>query len=137
MNLEPSEMFKALAVETRVKIIELLKSEGPMGAKKIAELVGVTPAAVSQHLKILRQAGFVRSERNGYWIPYSIDEEALENCGEVLAEICTCGCQGTGNFKEKQQEDSSLESLMKYEREIKNELRIIRDRIKELVSGDD
>ena len=59
MNLEPSEMFKALAVETRVKIIELLKSEGPLGAKKIAELVGVTPAAVYQHLKILRQAGFV------------------------------------------------------------------------------
>jgi DNA-binding transcriptional ArsR family regulator len=136
MNLEPSEMFKALAVETRVKIIELLKSEGPMGAKKIAERVGITPAAVSQHLKILRQAGFVRSERNGYWIPYSIDEEALENCGEALTEICTCGCQGTGNFKEKQLEDSSLESLMKYEREIKNELRIIRDRIKELESSD-
>ena len=135
MNLEPSEMFKVLAVETRVKIIELLKSEGPMGAKKIAELVGITPAAVSQHLKILRQAGFVRSERNGYWIPYSIDEEALENCGEALTEICTCGCQGTGNFKEKQLEDSSLESLMKYEREIKNELRIIRDRIKELESS--
>jgi DNA-binding transcriptional ArsR family regulator len=135
MNLEPSEMFKALAVETRVKIIELLKSEGPMGAKKIAERVGITPAAVSQHLKILRQAGFVRSERNGYWIPYSIDEEALENCGEALTEICTCGCQGTGNFKEKQLEDSSLESLMKYEREIKNELRIIRDRIKELESS--
>jgi DNA-binding transcriptional ArsR family regulator len=136
MNIEPSEMFKALAVETRVKIIELLKSEGPMGAKKIAELVGVTPAAVSQHLKILRQAGFVRSERNGYWIPYSIDEQALENCGEVLTEICTCGCEGTGNFKEKQLEDSSLESLTKYEREIENELRNVRDRIRELESGD-
>ena len=135
MNLEPSEMFKALAVETRVKIIELLKSEGPMGAKKIADRVGVTPAAVSQHLKILRQAGFVRSERNGYWIPYSIDEAALENCGEVLSEICTCGCEGSGNFKEKQLEDSSLESLTKYEREIENELRIVRERIKELKSG--
>ncbi len=56
MNLEPIEMFKALAVETRVKIIELLKSEGPLGAKKIAELVGITPVAVSQHLKILKQA---------------------------------------------------------------------------------
>jgi len=137
MNLEPSEMFKALAVETRVKIIELLKSEGPLGAKKIAELVGVTPAAVSQHLKILRQAGFVRSERNGYWIPYSIDEAALENCGDVLAEICTCGCQGSGGFREKELENSSLESLRKYESEIENELRIIRDRIKELKSNDD
>ncbi|MCK5268308.1 MAG: winged helix-turn-helix transcriptional regulator, partial [Spirochaetes bacterium] len=110
MNLEPSEMFKALAVETRVKIIELLKSEGPLGAKKIAELVGITPAAVSQHLRILRQVGFVRSERNGYWIPYSIDEEALQNCRDVLTEICTCGCQGTGKFREKELSDSSLES---------------------------
>jgi DNA-binding transcriptional ArsR family regulator len=137
MNLEPSEMFKALAVETRVKIIELLKSEGPLGAKKIAELVGVTPAAVSQHLKILRQAGFVRSERHGYWIPYSIHEEALENCGEVLAEICTCGCQGSGSFREKELANSSLASLRKYESEIENELRIVRDRMKELESGDD
>jgi len=38
-------MFKALAVETRVKIIDLLKSEGPLGAKKISELLGITPAA--------------------------------------------------------------------------------------------
>ena len=137
MNLEPSEMFKALAVETRVKIIELLKSEGPLGAKKIAQRVGVTTAAVSQHLKILRQAGFVRSERNGYWIPYSIDEAALENCGEVLAEICTCGCQGSGDFREKVLVDSSLESLRKYESEIENELRNVRDRIKVLESKDD
>lgn len=134
MRLEPSEMFKALAVETRVKIIELLKSEGPMGAKKIAELVGITPAAVSQHLKILKQAGLVRSERNGYWIPYSIDEQALENCGEVLSEICTCGCQGTGNFREKALRDADLAALRKYQQDIENELRIIRDRIKELES---
>lgn len=134
MNLEPVEMFKALAVETRVKIIELLKSEGPLGAKKIAELIGITPAAASQHLKILRQAGFVRSERNGYWIPYSIDEEALENCREVLTEICTCGCQGTGKFREKETSGSNLESLIKYKQEIENELKIVQDRIKELES---
>ena len=134
MNLEPSEMFKALAVETRVKIIELLKSEGPLGAKKIAELVGITPAAVSQHLRILRQVGFVRSERNGYWIPYSIDEEALQNCRDLLTEICTCGCQGAGKIREKELSDSSLESLKKYQEEIENELRIVRGRIKEIDS---
>ncbi len=134
MKLEPSEMFKALAVETRVKIIDLLKSEGPLGAKKIAEWVGITPAAVSQHLRILRQVGFVRSERNGYWIPYSIDEKALENCREVLTEICTCGCQGTGKFREKQASGSNLESLKKYQQEIENELKIVQNRIKELES---
>ena len=132
MNLDPMEMFKALAVDTRVKIIELLKSEGPLGAKKIAELVGITPAAVSQHLKILRQAGFVKSERNGYWIPYSIDENALENCRDVLTEICTCGCKGTGKFREKEFNDLIFGSLKRYERELKSELRNVRKRIREI-----
>jgi ArsR family transcriptional regulator len=134
VKLEPIEMFKALAVETRVKIIDLLKSEGPLGAKKISELLGVTPAAASQHLKILKQAGFVRSERNGYWIPYSIDEKALNNCKEVLTEICTCGCQGTGKFRDNELSDSSLESLKKYKQEIETELNTVRVRIKELES---
>ena len=132
MNIEPSEMFKVLGVETRVKIIDLLKSQGPLGAKKIAEMVGVTTAAASQHLKILKQAGFVRSERNGYWIPYSIDEKALENCRDVLTEICTCGCKGTGDFKEKELGDASLESLRQYEKEMEKELRVVKERIKEI-----
>ena len=132
MKIVPSEMFKVLAVETRVRIIDLLKSKGPLGAKNIAELVGVTPAAVSQHLKILRQSGLVRSERKGYWIPYSIDEEALEDCRRILNEVCTCGCRGTGKFREKELKESGLESLKKYEKELQNELKVVRGRIKEM-----
>jgi len=105
-----------------------------MGAKKISELLGITPAAVSQHLKTLKQAGLVRSERKGYWIPYSIDEEALENCGVVLSEVCTCGCQGTGRFKERELKGANLELLKKYERGLQNEIRIVRERIKEIQS---
>ena len=134
MKLDPPDMFKVLAVETRVKIIELLKSEGPLGAKNISETLGITPAAVSQHLKILKQAGLVRSERKGYWIPYSIDEEALENCGQILNEICTCGCQGTGNFRELELKNSSVESLKKYQTELEEELKSVEERIKELES---
>ena len=134
MKLEPAEIFKVLAVETRVKIIDLLKSRGPLGANNIAELVGITPAAVSQHLKILRQSGLVRSERKGYWIPYSIDEEALENCRQILNEVCACGCRGTGKFKEKELRGASLESIMKYKKELQNELRTVRERIKAIAT---
>ena len=134
MKLNPSDMFKVLGVETRIRIIDLLKYKGPLGAKSIAEDIGITTAAVSQHLKILKQAGLVRSERKGFWIPYSIDEEALENCKDVLSEVCTCGCQGTGKYKEKELDDSSLESLKRYETELRSELRIVRDRINEMKS---
>ena len=132
MKIEPSEIFKVLSVETRVKILDLLKAHGPSGAKDIAATIGVTTAAVSQHLKILKQAGLVRSERKGYWIPYSIDEEAMENCRQILNEVCTCGCQGTGKFREVELERSNLESLKKYEEELKNELNTVGQRVKEL-----
>ena len=134
MNIEPSEIFKVLSVETRVKILELLKAHGPSGTKDIAATIGVTTAAISQHLKILKQAGLVRSERKGYWIPYSIDENAMENCRQILNEVCTCGCQGTGNFREVESERSDLESLKKYEKELKNELNTVQQRVRELKS---
>ncbi len=134
MKIEPSEIFKVLSVETRVKIIELLKGKGPLGAKAVAATIGITTAAVSQHLKILKQAGLVRSERKGYWIPYTIDEKAMENCRQILNEVCTCGCQGTGKFREVESERSNLESLKKYEEELKNELNTVGKRVKELES---
>ena len=132
MIADPTEMFKALAVENRVKIIDLLKSKGPLGAKKISELLGVTTAAVSQHLRILKQAGLVRSERSGYWIPYSIDEKAMNDCRQALTEICTCGCREMESFRENEQCVSDLKALKKYKRQLETELRSVRDRIKAL-----
>lgn len=130
--LDSAELFKVLSIETRVKIVELLKANGPMGAKCISEQLGITPAAVSQHLKILKQAGLVRNERQGYWIPYTIDESALEKCRTLLNEVCTCGCRGTGRFKEEEAKGSSLEELKNYEKELQSELKSLRERIKEI-----
>jgi len=135
MKTEPSEIFKVLSVETRVKIIELLKGQGPLGTKDIAATIGITTAAVSQHLKILKQAGLVRCERKGYWIPYSLDEKALENCRQIVNEVCTCECQGTGKVREVEAERSELESLKKHEKELKKELTTVRQRVKELKSS--
>ena len=127
-----AEIFKLLSVETRIKIIELLKTQGPLGAKDIGVTIGITTAAVSQHLKILKQAGLVRSERKGYWIPYSIDEEVMENYRQILNDVYTCGCQGTGKIREVESEKSDLDSLKKYEKELYNELNTVQKRIKEL-----
>ena len=132
MIVEPAEIFKVLSVETRVKIIDLLKANGALGVKDISERLGITPPAVSQHLKILKQAGLVRSERQGYWIPYSINEEAIEGCREILNEVCSCGCKGTGKFKEKELSKASLEALKKYEIELQKELNKVRGRVSEI-----
>jgi DNA-binding transcriptional ArsR family regulator len=129
--MEPDccDIFKALSVGTRVQIIEILKSKGPLGAKKIAEMIGVTPAAVSQHLRTLRQVGLVRCQRKGYWIPYEIDEKALESCRYVMNEVCTCGCESPSMVIVKQLKGLSLESLERYKKELQNELRSVEERI--------
>lgn len=132
MDLEVSEMFKVLAVETRVRILDLLKAQGPLGAKEIARQTGITAAAASQHLKILRQAGLVRSERKGYWIPYAINEEALERYRRQLTEVCTCGCRGTANWREQELENADVEALKKYEKDLQEELKIVRQRLQEM-----
>jgi len=136
MLTEPAEIFKVLSVETRVRIIELLKGRGPLGAKDIAATIGITTAAVSQHLKILKQAGLVRSERKGYWIPYSIDEKAMENCRQLLTEVCTCGCQGSGKYSECAPERSDREALEKYTAELQHELNRVQQRLAALESSE-
>jgi ArsR family transcriptional regulator, arsenate/arsenite/antimonite-responsive transcriptional repressor len=132
MKYRSFELFKVLGVDTRVRIIELLKTRGPLGAMEIAKQVGITPAAVSQHLRLLRQSGLVRSERRGYWIPYSVNSEALERCGRQLAEVCTCGCRGAGVQEEPELLNTDLESLKKYQEELAQELRRVEARIKDL-----
>jgi len=132
MEWEISEMFKVLAVETRVKMLELLKTQGPLGAKEIARLLGISPAAASQHLKILKQSGLVRSERQGYWIPYAVNPETLEKYRRLLSEVCSCGCQGSGKWQEKGRRDTPLEALEQFEQDLQIELENVRQRIKEL-----
>jgi DNA-binding transcriptional ArsR family regulator len=129
---ECCDIFKALSVETRVKIIELLKAKGPLGPKKIAELLRVTPAAVSQHLKTLRHVGLVRSERRGYWIPYEVDAGALEDCRAKITQVCSCGCHEHNVIVVASGRKKDLKSLEDYKRKLEGELRRVNKLIEQI-----
>jgi predicted transcriptional regulator len=128
MKLKPSEICKVLSVETRLKIIKLLKTKGPLGAQDIARQLGVTTAAISQHLKIMSQVGIVSSERKGFCIPYSINEEVLSQCRQLLTEVCLCGCSESGKPDGEAINLSSLEALRKYEKDLEHKLKAVRER---------
>ena len=134
MERNQAELFKILGVDTRIRIIDLLKTRGPLGANEMSELLGITPSAVSQHLKILRHAGLVRNERKGYWIPYEIDPIALERCGDSLSKVCNCGCNGTGRFREAElsEAEDKVAILRKYKQELQEELKRVQGQIEEL-----
>lgn len=88
---ESAELFKILSVDKRIEIIELLKKES-MSVNSLADALGITQSAVSQHLRVLKAAGLVKDDRRGYWIYYSLNKDALEKCRQRLNRICTCGC---------------------------------------------
>ena len=90
---EAADLFKILSVDKRIEIIELLKKE-PTSVSALAEALGITQSAVSQHLRVLKGAGLVKDERQGYWLYYSLNKDVLEKCRQRLNRICTCGCLG-------------------------------------------
>src|SRR3989304_8585975 len=96
MCRDQAELFRGLGVEWRLRILRLLKRKGHRCLNEMSGALGITASAVSQHLRVLRHAGLVRSERKGYWIPYEVDAAALEQCRELLSRVCTCGCRANG-----------------------------------------
>lgn len=137
MHLGPHEIFKVLGVESRIKIVDLLKTKGPMGVNELAELLDITPAAVSQHLKILRHAGLVIPERQGYFIPYSLDEQALENYRCMLNEVCSCGCHPPVEQADSNLEGLDLAHLRAYENKLQLELERVQQEIAEITTKED
>lgn len=79
-------IFKALADETRIKIVEML-SCGEMCACDILECFQITQPTLSYHMKILTECGIVNSRKDGSWIRYSNNEELVDSIKEFLDEI--------------------------------------------------
>jgi DNA-binding transcriptional ArsR family regulator len=70
-------LFRALADPTRRRIFESLRS-GPRAVGELADDLPVSRPAVSQHLKVLKEAGLLRQRRQGTRSYYSIDPRGLE-----------------------------------------------------------
>ena len=80
-------IFKVLADEQRRDILEML-NEGRLSAGEIAEKLGVTPAALSYHLKLLREADLVVEYKSKNYIYYEINTSVLQ---EIILWISQFG----------------------------------------------
>jgi len=67
------ETFKALAEESRLRILALLM-DGEMCVCEIEETLGMTQSNVSRHLTALRNAGIIECNKSAQWAFYSISE---------------------------------------------------------------
>jgi len=72
------DIFAALAEPRRREIVGMLASNGQMSSSDISDQFKVTAAAISQHLKVLKEAELVRMEKRAQQRLYDINPESLE-----------------------------------------------------------
>jgi ArsR family transcriptional regulator len=86
-------VLKALSDETRIRLLQLLLAEVLCG-RALAQRLRISEAAVSQHLKVLKEAGLVEGEKRGYWNHYSVQGKALK---EIIRELERLTSQSTAS----------------------------------------
>ncbi|MGQ9461262.1 MAG: ArsR/SmtB family transcription factor [Candidatus Bathyarchaeaceae archaeon] len=80
---EQSKFFKALADETRLRIVKLLGVR-EMCVCEVMVALGLTQPTASHHLGLLENAGLVKNRKEGKWVFYSIaDQKLIENMHEL------------------------------------------------------
>ncbi len=86
MEKEIYKVFKALGEPTRLKIIKMLSVQG-LCVCELSETLDMLQPRVSQHLKILKEAGLIREKKEGYWVCYSLDKEKMDNLWDSFKDF--------------------------------------------------
>ncbi len=79
-----SELLRALAHPLRLKILEFIDKNNEINVNKIYNTLQIEQSITSQHLKVLRMAGVVNTEKDGKFVHYSIDYSRLINTVKAL-----------------------------------------------------
>ncbi|MEV5649860.1 metalloregulator ArsR/SmtB family transcription factor [Nocardia sp. NPDC052254] len=84
--VELAVMFKALADPVRLRVLSAIaaRAGGEACVCDVSDGLEVTQPTISHHLKVLREAGLVTSERRASWVYYRIVPEALEQLSSIL-----------------------------------------------------
>ncbi len=79
-------LLRALGDEVRLTILKLI-AEKRRSTQELAQILGITPPSVSRHLRILKDAGLLTSEGEGYYVFYSLVPEELPALGRHLTDF--------------------------------------------------
>ena len=82
--MRPERVFAALGDETRLRIVSRLGERGRLSIVTLTEGTRVTRQAISKHLRVLEDAGLVRSARQGRENIFELDVERLKEAQRFL-----------------------------------------------------
>jgi len=89
-----AELCKALAHPARIQILKKLIDEDRCICGQIVQLLPLAQSTVSQHLKILKEAGLVQGETEGQTTCYCIDKKMLANLGSAINNLLRLSSPG-------------------------------------------
>ena len=81
-----ARVLKVLGVETRIRILQLLGGR-TLCVNALSAHLDVTQGAVSQHLRIMRDAGLVIDEKRGYFVHYRLNEKTVAEWREAIGRL--------------------------------------------------
>ncbi|WP_308807774.1 ArsR/SmtB family transcription factor [Alkalicoccobacillus plakortidis] len=81
-----ADVFKALSDETRLKIAYALLQEGELCVCDVANIIGMTTASTSHHLRHLRNLRIAKSRKEGKLVFYSLDDEHVRQLVMMAVE---------------------------------------------------
>ena len=84
---ELAELARALSHPARVAILRHLASTGSCICGQIVEVLPLAQATVSQHLKVLKEAGFIQGEVDGPRTCYCVNPEAVRRFQAIVAAL--------------------------------------------------
>jgi ArsR family transcriptional regulator, arsenate/arsenite/antimonite-responsive transcriptional repressor len=82
--------FKALGHPARLQILRVLAERGTCICGEVVEVLPLAQSTVSQHLKVLKEAGFIRGEVEGPKSCYCLDQEVIRRFRNDLDELFAC-----------------------------------------------
>ena len=80
-----TEWIRALSDDTRLQVVSLL-ARGECCQCEILNELGTAQPLLSFHLKVLREAGFIRGRRRGRWVFYSLCHQPIAEIEQFLRE---------------------------------------------------
>jgi ArsR family transcriptional regulator, arsenate/arsenite/antimonite-responsive transcriptional repressor len=81
-----AQVFKALGDPVRLRLVSLIGAHqgGEVCVCELTDAFDLTQPTISHHLKVLREAGIITSERRGTWVYYQLRPAALERMAALL-----------------------------------------------------
>lgn len=104
-DLTPTDVFKCLADDTRVRMVMLIEREQELCVCELTCAMSESQPKVSRHLALLRNCGLLADRRQGQWVYYRLNPELPEWIQDILKVT------GNANLGWLQQQVDRLECM--------------------------